>query len=67
MSIKKLSNLLDSNLIQGEKTSIDSENSLESDPLKLKSDKLREFELYSSEVIKSKHSKYMNISRRSIY
>ena len=58
MSIKKLSNLLDSNLIQGEKTSIDSENSLESDPLKLKSDKLREFELYSSEVIKSKHSKY---------
>lgn len=59
MSIKKLSNLLDSNPIQSKsskKTNIDPENSIESDPLQ--PEKTREFELYSSDVIMSKHSKY---------
>lgn len=59
MSIKKLSNLLDSNPIQSKsskKTNIEPENSIESDPLK--PEKTREFELYSNDVIKSKHSKY---------
>lgn len=59
MSIKKFSNLLDSNPIQSKsskKTNIDPENSIESDPLK--PEKTREFELYSSDVIISKHSKY---------
>ena len=56
MSTKKLSNLLDSNPIQsksGNKTNIEPGNSIESDPLK--PEKPRDFALYSSEVIKSKH------------
>ena len=52
MSIKKLSNLLDSNPIQSKsskKTNIEPENSIESDPLK--PERTREFELYSNDVI----------------
>lgn len=59
MSTKKLYNLLDSNPIQsksGRKTNIDPKNSIESDPLN--PEKPREFELYSSDVINSKHSEY---------
>lgn len=59
MSIEELFNLLESNPKQKKsikKTNLDTENSILSDPLKPA--KLKDFKLYSDEVIESKHSNY---------